>query len=56
MTKDHVVATRNRRRRPKVRWKPDQSLPAASNPFLIYEYFILWPFSGGVASLVVQRK
>ncbi|KAL4986809.1 hypothetical protein BDW68DRAFT_162446 [Aspergillus falconensis] len=56
MAKNHFIATGNRTCRLKVWWKPDQALPAVSHPFLMYEYFILWPFSGEVANLVVQRK
>lgn len=56
MAKNHFTDTGTRTCRPKVWWKPDQALPAANYPFLIYEYFILWPFNGEVASVVVQNQ
>jgi hypothetical protein len=50
---NHIIITGSRTCRPKVGWQPNQTLPIASNPFLTYKNFILWPFNGEVASLVI---
>ncbi|KAL4918744.1 hypothetical protein BDW62DRAFT_180927 [Aspergillus aurantiobrunneus] len=52
MAKNHIIATASHTCRPKFWWKPDQTLPVASHPFLMYEYFILWQ----IPRFVIQKK